>query len=101
MWGWKQNSMITVNSATKEVVYNPEFYLLKHFSYHIRPGARKIKTGGNNEEIVAFLNPDGSLIIIAGNSKETSKNINLKIGKKLLSAQIEAHSFNTFVVTKY
>jgi len=32
MWGWKQNSMITVTSSTKEVVYNPEFYLLKHFS---------------------------------------------------------------------
>ncbi len=43
MWGWKQNSMITVNSTTKEVVYNPEFYLLKHFSYYVQPGAIKIK----------------------------------------------------------
>ena len=101
MWGWKQNSMITVNSSTKEVVYNPEFYLLKHFSFYIQPGARKVKTEGNNSEMLAFLNPDKSLIVIVENKDEKVKEAGIRIGKKRLSAQLEPHSFNTFSIKKF
>ncbi|OFY67150.1 MAG: hypothetical protein A2Y71_03935 [Bacteroidetes bacterium RBG_13_42_15] len=98
MWGWKQNSMITVNSSTKEVVYNPEFYLLKHFSYYIQPGARKVKTDGNNTGMLAFQNPDKSLILIVGNKEDAAKETNIRIGKKRLSVRVEPHSFNTFKI---
>jgi glucosylceramidase len=101
MWGWKQNSMITVNSSTKEVAYNPEFYLLKHFSYYIQPGARKIKTEGDNSGLLAFLNPDKSLILIVGNKEDVSREINISIGKKRLSVKTEPHSFNTFKIKKF
>jgi glucosylceramidase len=101
MWGWKQNSMITVNSSTKEVVYNPEFYLLKHFSYYIQPGARKLKTEGNNSGLLAFLNPDKSLILIVGNIEDVGRETNIKIGKERLNVHIEPHSFNTFKIKKF
>jgi glucosylceramidase len=101
MWGWKQNSMITVNSSTKEVAYNPEFYLLKHFSYYIQPGARKVKTEGDNSGLLAFLNPDKSLILIVGNKEDVSREINISIGKKRLSVKTEPHSFNTFKIKKF
>ena len=99
MWGWKQNSMITVNSKTKEISYNPEFYLLKHFSYFIQPGARKLKTSGNNAEVLAFINPDKSLVVIIENKEEGARITNLQIGKRLLSVQLQPHSFNTFKIT--
>jgi glucosylceramidase len=101
MWGWKQNSMITINSSSKEVVYNPEFYLLKHFSYYIQPGAKKVKTEGNNSELLAFLNPDNSLILIVGNTEDAAKQKNIQIGKKALIVQIQPHSFNTFKINKF
>jgi glucosylceramidase len=100
MWGWKQNSMITVNSTNKGVVCNPEFYLLKHFSYFIQPGAKKVKTEGNNSGLLAFLNPDKSLIIIVGNTEDVASDINIRIGKKRLSVKTEPHSFNTFKIKK-
>ena len=96
MWGWKQNSMITVDSKTREVKYNPEFYLLKHFSYFIMPGARKLSTTGNDSSLLAFANPDGSLIVIIGNKENTAKKISLQIDKKMLEVTLEPHSFNTF-----
>jgi glucosylceramidase len=99
MWGWKQNSMITIESKTREVKYNPEFYLLKHFSYFIQPGARKLKTTGNNAEMLAFVNPDNSLIVIIGNEEDTTKEAHLKIGKRMLNVLLEPHSFNTFKFT--
>lgn len=98
MWGWKQNSMITVNSTTKEITYNPEFYLLKHFSYFIHPGARKLKTSGNNAELLAFVNPDKSLVVIIENKEEEARITNLQIGKKQLNVQLQPHSFNTILI---
>jgi glucosylceramidase len=96
MWGWKQNSMITIDSKTKEVTYNPEFYLLKHFSYFILPGAKKLKTSGNNSELLAFLNPDNNLIVIIENKEDVAKVTHIQIGKKVLRVLLESHSFNTF-----
>lgn len=98
MWGWKQNSMITVNSTTKEVVYNPEFYLLKHFSHYIRPGAKKVKTEGENSGLLAFQNPDNSLVLIIGNKQEAAAETTIGIGEKRLTVILEPHSFNTFII---
>ncbi len=97
-WGWKQNAMITVNSTSKEIVYNPEFYLLKHFSFFIKPGAYKIKTEGNNSELLAFRNPDKSIVVIIGNSKDSKYDASVRIGNEILQASLEPHSFNTFIV---
>jgi len=72
--------------------------LLKHFSYYIQPGAKKLKTDGNNSELLAFINPDKSLVIIVGNKAETASAINIKTGRKNLVAQVEPHSFNTFII---
>ncbi len=30
-WGWKQNSLLKIDARTKQIIYNPEFYSLKHF----------------------------------------------------------------------
>jgi glucosylceramidase len=98
MWGWKQNSMITVNSTSKEVVYNPEFYLLKHFSYYIQPGAKKVKTEGNNSGLLAFQNPDKSIIVIVWNKEDVATDTNIKIGGEILKAHVEPRSFNTFKI---
>ena len=60
-WGWRQNSLLTVDRSTKQVRYNPEFYAMKHFSASVLPGARRIAvSGGPFPQIVAFANPNGS-----------------------------------------
>jgi glucosylceramidase len=99
MWGWKQNSMITVNSSTKEVIYNPEFYLLKHFSYFIKAGAKKLKTSGSDSSLLAFINPDKSLVIIIANEENFGKNTNLQIGSENIKVTLKPHSFNSFVIS--
>jgi glucosylceramidase len=32
-WCWEQNSMVTINKTTGEVVYTPDFYVMKHLSH--------------------------------------------------------------------
>jgi len=95
-WGWKQNSMISINSTDKSIKYNPEFYLMKHFSYFIEPGARKIAIEKGNENCMAFKNSD-SIIVIYYNAGE-SKEMTFNVDKQIFTVKLEGKSFNTFRV---
>jgi glucosylceramidase len=91
-WGWKQNSMITIDSKTREVTYNPEFYLMKHFSYFIKPGANKIETSDKN--CLAFKNPDSIVVVYYNSAGETKKKF--IIGDIEFNVILLEKSFNTF-----
>jgi hypothetical protein len=73
---------------------------LKHFSYFIQPGAIKLKTWGDNEELLVFINPDKSLVIIIDIKGDAARLTNLQIGKKHFNVQLQAYSFNTFKTVK-
>lgn len=66
-WGWKQSAMVTVDRAKRKAIFNPQFYLVKHFTHFVQPGARLLQTGGTMTDKIAFRNPDGSLVIVLGN----------------------------------
>jgi len=94
MWGWKQNSMITIDSVTKCVTYNPEFYLMKHFSYFIRPGAHRIETSDSN--CLAFKNSDNIIIVCHNPGVRTEKE--LIVYDTSFSIELPEKSFNTFTI---
>jgi len=93
-WGWKQNSMITIDSKTKEVVYNPEFFLMKHFSYFVKAGAYKLETSDKN--CLAFKNPGSIIIIIYNPTGNTEKSF--LIDNIEFKAILSEKSFNTFKI---
>lgn len=98
-WGWNQNSLITVNPDTKEVIYNPEFYVIKHFSHFITPGAVRLETKGHwTGASLAFENPDGSIVIVASNGLSRARNFTLKVKDEELSVELKPNSFNTFII---
>ena len=91
-WGWKQNSMISIHSETKEVAYNPEYYLMKHFSHFIEPGSRKI--GSPDENTLAFRKGNTVTVIYHNSGEAAGKRF--VIGDKQFKAEMAARSFNTF-----
>ncbi len=96
-WGWKQNSMITVDEETKKVTYQPEYYVMKHFSHFVKPGARKVVTKGHwTSNAVVFENPNGELVVIVGNAMDIDRELTFKYEGESFSAIIKAHSINTF-----
>lgn len=98
-WGWEQNSMITIIPKTKEIVYNPEYYVMKHFSHFIEKGAKRLTTSGvDSVDTVAFKNPDGSIIIVIANKNENLRVSNIEFGDEAFKVELEAHSFNTIVL---
>ncbi|NFH91835.1 glycosyl hydrolase [Clostridium botulinum] len=98
-WGWEQNSMITIVPETKEIIYNPEFYVMKHFSHFIQKGAKRLTTSGQDSvDTVAFKNPDGSIIIVISNKNENSRVTNVEFNDEIFKVELEGHSFNTIVL---
>lgn len=94
-WGWKQNAMITIDKKTKEVIYNPEYYLMKHLSHYVLPGANRLETSGGKDHL-AFVNPNGEVVLLVMNQDENDKLITLAMNNKKVSLKLKAKSINTF-----
>jgi glucosylceramidase len=99
-WGWAQNSLVTVDSSAKTFKYNYEYYLLKHLSHFVKPGAKRLDLYGltGYENLLAFANPDDSVVIMMQNDLGQELPVRIKVGGNVLAATLEADSFNTFVV---
>jgi glucosylceramidase len=94
-WGWKQNSLVSVDSETGEATFNPEYHIFKHLTHFVKPGARKIQTAGYNDAM-AFENPDGKTVVVISNAADKEKSISIKAGDKEIYPVLAAHSFHTF-----
>jgi glucosylceramidase len=137
-WGWKQNSLLKIDSQTKQIIYNPEFYAMKHFAHFVRPGAVRIavpnsvgvpdvgggvvdtsalsmeaarpsstypsrtsyrETAFGGQNLAAFRNPSGELILIVRNPNAGVLPITVQTGFRAANLEIPAHSMNTLVLT--
>jgi glucosylceramidase len=97
-WGWKQNSLVSVDTVTKKFSYNHEYYLLKHLSHYVKPGAKLLTISGELNNMLAFKNLDNSIVIVIQNDSDVDKTVTLKLGDKTISPLLKADSFNTLVV---
>jgi len=97
-WGWAQNSLVVVDADAKTFNYSNEYYLLKHVSHFVRPGAKKLETGGEYKDVLAFINPDQSIVVVVANQEQEAKTVNIKINDKVYSPKLAPNSFNTLTI---
>jgi glucosylceramidase len=96
-WGWQQNSLITVDTVSNTFQYNPEYFLMKHLSHYVKPGARMLQVQGGYDDVLAFQNPDESIVLVLQSEKE--REFKIKIGTKAISPKLKAGSFNTLLIS--
>jgi len=85
-WGWKQNSLVTVDPAGGEARYNPEFYLMKHLSAYVRPNACALDVSGRWAAYsMAFANPDGGRVYVLANPTDTEQRVEIHRRSYLLA----------------
>lgn len=94
-WGWKQNSMISIDKTSGKVTYHPEYYLMKHLSYFVQPDSKYIPV--NDENCLAFAKGN-RLVVFYCNSSESAKHLQVKVGEKQIEATVKPKSFNTFTL---
>jgi glucosylceramidase len=101
MINWIQNSMITMDTVAKTIMCQPQYYVLKHMSYYIRPGARIIRiTGSYMANVIAAQNPDGSVAVVAQNNAVAAQQIAVRFfGSQMVRATLPGSSFASFLIS--
>lgn len=98
-WGWAQNSLCTVHPETGKLTLQPEFYLMKHFSHFVQPGAKFIEVKGHMAaNCTAFENPDGSVVIVAASNMNRERRFTVRGDGVTFSACLPPHSIHTFFI---
>ena len=94
--------MVTVNRESGQVTFNGEYYVMRHFSQFVKPGAKRVLTTGGWNDKIAFVNPDGSTVLVIGNSSGKPMPIVITIanrpGDDTWDVTVAPHSVNTFIV---
>lgn len=99
-WGDPQNAMITVDPSTKSVTYNPDFYVMKHFSSSIQRGAVRLGCKGSFAgDSLLFRNPDGSVVWEAFNPFDRLYPVTIEIENNFYSFELEPLSVNSIVIS--
>lgn len=99
-WGWRQNALIRVDSSKREATLTPEYYAASHYSQFLPAGSEIISVQGgqtNPVQLLAGRNPEGKLVIVAGNFSDESRKASVAVGKKYLNLELAPHSFNTYI----
>jgi glucosylceramidase len=99
-WGWRQNSLIILDSQAQKIVYNPEFYALKHFGNLVQPGAVRIKLEGKLARAVAFRNPSGEVVVCFSNDTKAPATIGILVNGSEVKLEVPAQSMDSVVFAK-
>jgi len=76
---WAQDSLLVADSG--QLTVTPEYYVFRHFSRYVVPGAKVVGTTGG--DAVAFKNPDGSISVQLYNKDTSSKKTTVGVGSAL------------------
>jgi glucosylceramidase len=109
---WPQNAPLVVDRTAKKLIVTPAYYVFRHFSAYIAPGATRIGVSGtgdaykgvsnsnwNGLNAFAFKNPDGSVIVQVYNKATSSKTTTVGVGSALSQSlyqfDVPAHGWAT------
>jgi glucosylceramidase len=93
---WPQNALLTVDTSNKTLNITPAYYVFRHFSQFIAPGAVRVGTGGSSGLVsYAFKNPDGSHAVIMYNASSSPVQTIASFGGSMVQFTVPANAFAT------
>ncbi|MBV8631051.1 MAG: beta-glycosidase [Silvibacterium sp.] len=97
-WGWAQNSLVSVDTGAKKFRFNHDYYLLKHLTHFVDPGARTLETTGTCDDALAFANPEGSVVVLVRNELSHSQLVEADVDGRAAMVELPADSIGTLVL---
>jgi glucosylceramidase len=93
--------VVTINSFTGSITRNVEYYSIGHFSKFVMPGAFRISStsfeSSTKLDHVAFLNPDGSKVVVVSNDNTTVRSFVIKTSTSQFTYTLPGKSVCTIV----
>src|ERR1700761_2462412 len=91
---------IHANIKTGELTYMDSYYYIGHFSKFVRPGAKRIVSSSNRDQLLttAFINSDHKLVVIVLNLTEEKLPYSLWIKGMAANTTSLPHSIATLIV---
>jgi glucosylceramidase len=93
---WPQDALLVVDPGAKTITASPAYYVFRHFSQYIEPGATRVATTGSLDSL-AFKNPDGSFVTVIYNAASSAAPTILSVGGTDLRFTVPANGFATVV----
>lgn len=94
-WGWKQNSLVSVDTQAKTFRYTHDYYLLKHLTHFVDVGAKLVEATGSCDDALAFVNPDGGLAVVLRNELPDAQLVQVQAGERRVAVELPANSIGT------
>jgi len=91
---WPQNALLTVDTSAGSLNITPTYYVFRHFSQFVQPGATVVATNGG--DAVAFKNPDGTIVTVMYNSGGATTYV-LSVAGKTLEFEMPGDGWATVV----
>ena len=91
---------VIVDPEADEVYMTPLYYAMAHFSKYIRPGAKRIASDsdGNEVQVTSVQNPDGSIAAVLLNQNEYPVSVEVKMEEYAKTVTIDAQAIQTIVL---
>ncbi|MEH0152905.1 glycoside hydrolase family 30 protein [Limibacter armeniacum] len=88
------------DTRTGEVTYLNSYYYMGHFSKFIRPGARRIVSSSNHDDLLttAFINPDNSIAVVVLNLSDKEYDFDTWVNGQAVGAKSLEHSIMTVMI---
>ncbi len=91
---WPQNALLTVDTTAKRLNITPTYYVFRHCSQFVVPGAKVVDAG--EADALAFKNPDGSVVAVMFNAGP-ARTMTVAIAGQRLQFEMPANGWATVV----
>ena len=93
-------SIVTADTQTGQVSYNPPFYYFGHFSRFIKPGAKRIACTSSSDDFLAtaFINTDDQVAVVILNVSKADRIFQLWVNGKVVKYAAPPHAIITMVL---
>lgn len=91
---------VHADTRTGQLIFTNAYYYIGHFSRFVRPGARRIAASTNRAQLqtTAFLNKDGSIVVVVLNTTGEKLSYRLILKGKETATESLPHSIATLVI---
>lgn len=84
--------VVTIDSRSRAVTRNVEYYVLGHVSRFVRPGAHALPAQGGPAGVTsaAFANPDGTVVLLVHNGADRARSLTVRVGGQAIRTAVPA-----------